>query len=35
VWSAFMDGVQDNYSDLDRVLNGVDEAFENSPYLKK
>jgi len=35
VWSAFMDGVQDDYSDLDRILSSIDEAYENSPYLKK
>jgi len=35
VWSAFIDGLQDDYSTLDRVLDGIDEAYENSPYLKQ
>jgi hypothetical protein len=35
VWSAFVDGLQDDYSDMTRVLSGIDEAYKNSPYLKQ
>ncbi len=33
VWSAFVDGLQDDYSSIDRLTDGIDEAYENSPYL--
>ena len=33
VWSAFVDGYQTGENNIDRVLSGIDEAFENSPYL--
>ena len=35
VWAAFIDGYQNGDNDVDRVINGIDEAFENSPYLVK
>ncbi len=35
VWSAFVDGYQSGDNNVDRVINGIDEAFENSPYLKQ
>lgn len=34
VWSAAVDGIQSDGNDLDRVLDGIDEAFLNSPYLE-
>ena len=35
VWSAFIDGYQSGNNNVERVVNGIDEAFENSPYLKQ
>ena len=35
VWSAFIDGYQSGDKNVERVINGIDEAFENSPYLKQ
>ncbi len=34
IWSAFIDGLIDDGTTTDRVLNGIDEAFDNSSYLK-
>ncbi|MCK5846033.1 MAG: DUF4136 domain-containing protein [Bacteroidales bacterium] len=35
VWSAFVDGYQSGDNNVERVINGIDEAFDNSPYLKQ
>lgn len=34
IWSSFIDGLVDDGTTTDRVLNGIDEAFDNSSYLK-
>ncbi len=35
VWSAFINGLQDDNTNMERLNNGIDEAFKNSPYLKR
>ncbi len=38
VWSTYIGGVLDDYSsttNVDRALEGIDQAFAQSPYLKK
>ena len=35
VWQTFVDGYQSGGNGIDRVTNGIDEAFENSPYLQQ
>ncbi len=36
LWQAFVNGIQTEQSsyDMDRILNGIKQAFEQSPYLK-